>query len=60
MAQFFFMLKAGFFYLMLSLKAFAKNSLKQNFLWDVWFGCDADYDNIQTASINSNRSVCKY
>ena len=28
---------------MLSRKAFATNSLKQNFVWDGWFGCDVHH-----------------
>ena len=33
-----------------------KISEKKN-LQDVWFGGDADYDNIQTATIDSNSSI---
>ena len=42
---------------MLSGKTFATNSLKLNFLLDVWFECDAGYDNIQSTRNDSNSSI---
>ena len=42
---------------MLSRKAFATNSLKQTFVWDGWFGCDAHYDNTQITPYDSNSSI---
>ena len=42
---------------MLSRKAFATNSLKQTFVWDGQFGCDAHYDNTQSTPYDSNSSI---
>ena len=42
---------------MLSRKTFAMNSLKQNFLKDVLFGCDAGYDNTQSTPNDLNSSI---
>ena len=53
-------LEADFFFEpMLSHKTFATNALIQNFLYDVWFGRDANCSKIQTSTINSNSSVDK-
>ena len=58
MASFFSEIGGGFFFdPMLSHKTIATNSLKQNFLQDVWFGRDADYFNTQTTPIDSNSSI---
>ena len=45
---------------MLSRKVFATNSLKQNFVWDGWFGCDAHYNNTQSTPYDSNSSIDRY
>ena len=42
---------------MLSRKTFATNSLKQNFLQDVWFGRDANYSNIKSTPNDSYSSI---
>ena len=42
---------------MLSRKAFATNSLKQTFVWDGWFWCDAHYHNTQSTPYDSNSSI---
>ena len=41
---------------MSSQKAFATNSLKQNFVWDGWFGCDA-HNKTQNTPYDSNSSI---
>ena len=45
---------------MLSRKVFATNSLKQNFVWDGWFGCDAHYNNTQSTPYDSNSGIDRF
>jgi hypothetical protein len=42
---------------MLSRKTFSTNSLKYNFLQDVWFGHDAGYSKTQSTPNDSNSSI---
>ena len=59
MASFFFFEVGGwiFFEPMLSRKTFATNSLIQNFLYDVWFGRDANYSSTQSTPNDSYSSI---
>ena len=60
MASYFFLkLEADFFDPMLSRKTFATNSLKQTFVWDVWFHHQIVYTNIEHPSI-INRKIADF